>query len=39
MPPIIETEALTKRYGANRAIEDISISVEPGADRAHACGR
>ena len=30
MPPTIETEALTKRYGANRGIEEISICVEPG---------
>ena len=30
MAPIIETDALTKRYGTARGIEDISMSVEPG---------
>jgi ABC-2 type transport system ATP-binding protein len=27
---VIETEGLTKRYGAKRGIEDVTVSVEPG---------
>jgi ABC-2 type transport system ATP-binding protein len=27
---VIETEELTKRYGAKRGIEDVTVSVEPG---------
>jgi ABC-2 type transport system ATP-binding protein len=30
MPPVIETESLTKFYGGHRGIEDVSFSVEPG---------
>ena len=30
MVPIIETEALTKRYGSTRGIDDVSMCVEPG---------
>ncbi|HET8956440.1 MAG TPA: ABC transporter ATP-binding protein [Solirubrobacterales bacterium] len=29
-PPAIETEALTKRYGRHRGIEDVTFSVRPG---------
>jgi ABC-2 type transport system ATP-binding protein len=28
--PVIETEALSKRYGRHRGIEDITLTVEPG---------
>jgi ABC-2 type transport system ATP-binding protein len=28
--PVIETDRLTKRYGSERGIEDISLTVEPG---------
>src|SRR6476620_8927994 len=28
--PVIETGGLTKRYGKERGIEDVSLSVEPG---------
>ena len=28
--PAIETEALSKRYGRHRGIEDVSFSVQPG---------
>jgi ABC-2 type transport system ATP-binding protein len=30
MPPVIETESLTKRYGAVRGIEEITVSVAAG---------
>ena len=30
MTPVIETDRLTKSYGAERGIEDISMTVEPG---------
>jgi ABC-2 type transport system ATP-binding protein len=30
MTAVIETERLTKRYGSQRGIEDVSIAVEPG---------
>ena len=30
MTPVIETEELTKRYGRDRGIEDVSLAVEPG---------
>jgi ABC-2 type transport system ATP-binding protein len=30
MTAVIETEHLTKRYGSQRGIEDVSITVEPG---------
>jgi ABC-2 type transport system ATP-binding protein len=29
-PPAIETEALTKRYGRHRGIEEVSFEVQPG---------
>jgi ABC-2 type transport system ATP-binding protein len=29
-PPAIETEALSKRYGRHRGIEDVSFAVQPG---------
>jgi ABC-2 type transport system ATP-binding protein len=28
--PVIETEALSKRYGRHRGIEDVTLTVEPG---------
>jgi ABC-2 type transport system ATP-binding protein len=31
MPPIIEVEKLTKRYGSRAAVNDVSFSLEPGA--------
>jgi len=31
MPPIIEVEKLTKRYGPRAAVKDVSFSLEPGA--------
>ena len=30
LTPVIETDGLTKRYGAARGIEDVSMTVEPG---------
>jgi ABC-2 type transport system ATP-binding protein len=30
VPPAIETDLLTKRYGGDRGIADLSLSVEPG---------
>ena len=30
MTPVIETDALTKRYGRARGIEDVSLAVEAG---------
>ena len=29
-PPVIETDGLTKRYGRDRGIEDVSLAVEAG---------
>ena len=33
-PPMIEVEALTKRYGSTLAVDDLSFSVEPGGSPA-----
>jgi ABC-2 type transport system ATP-binding protein len=30
VPPVIETERLTKLYGRHRGIEDVTLTVEPG---------
>jgi len=33
-PPIVETIGVSKRFGANQALKDVSVAIPPGASRA-----